>query len=113
MSALRQRVRVTYRAPGEEGEKEVVVEHTAMDVLAWESATGKSALTQDTSFSMLAWFAHHAAVEGGQINGDLKTYEAFSKVCVDVERVADVDPTPPTAKGRASRKTAGASSSAD
>lgn len=111
MSALRQKVRVTYRLDDEE--KEVVVEHTAVDVLAWEGETGKSALTQDTSFSMLAWFAHHAAVAGGQINGELKTFDAFSKVCIDVERVADVGPTVPTGKGRATRKTPGDSSSAD
>jgi L-fucose isomerase-like protein len=103
-------MRLTYKVDGVE--QEVVVEHTGSDVLAWEEETGKSALTDDTSILMKTWIAHHAAVAQGQINGDLKEFEAFKKVFLDAEGVRDEGPTGPTGRGRGSRKTPGASSSA-
>jgi hypothetical protein len=113
MTAFRQKLRLIYQVDGET--RELVTEHTAIDVRAWESETKKSALVEPTSASMKTWLAHHAAVRKGELNGDLKTYEAFDAVCIDIEGVPDVGPTEPTTKGRdrGTRKTATANSSAD
>lgn len=109
MAALRQKVKLLYDLDGTE--HEVVVEYTAVDVRAWETKHGKSALTTDTSFSMLTWFAHHAGVRTGAIDGELKDYKRFDAVCTDVAGVRDEVPT--TAGDPATPETAGESSSAD
>lgn len=93
-----------------------VVEATydGRDLRAWEAKHHKSALIESMSIGMLTWLGHHAAVRSGEVNGELKTYEAFDAVCVSVEGVKEEspDPTPPKPAKKASRKTAGADSSA-
>ena len=88
------------------------------DIRAWEAKYRKSALVEQMSLGMLTWLGHHAAVRRGDLNGDLKTYEAFDQVCVSVEGVrddkgADEEPDPTKAKPRkGSRSSPGADSSA-
>lgn len=107
--SLKQRVRLGYELDGEE--KEVVVEYSAIDLRAWETAFNQSSLVADLSVAMLTWLGHHAAVRTGVINGELKTYKAFDEACFDVEGVRD-EPSPTKRGGRATPKTPGDASSA-
>lgn len=90
--SLRQRVRLEYELDGKPSE--VVAEYSAVDLRAWETAFGESALVADMSVSMLTWLGHHAAVRQGLLNGPLKTYRAFDEACTSVEGVRDDPPTP-------------------
>jgi hypothetical protein len=109
---LRQKVQLEFEHDG--GTRQVVTEYSAVDLRAWEGEHHKSALNTPMSVSMLTWLGHHAAVRQGQINGDLKTYQAFDQACLDVQGVADPGPTRAGEKGRAkaTRKAASADSSA-
>lgn len=108
--SLKQQVRLEYEVDGVE--KDVVATYSAIDLRAWESAFGESALIADMSVGMLTWLGHHAAVREGLLDGNLKSYKAFDEVCFSVEGVDDT-PTPPgDEKPRSTRKKAGAASSA-
>lgn len=88
---LKQKVKLEYEA---DGDRQVVAEYSAIDLRAWETAHGESALSADMSVSMLTWLGHHAAVRQGLLNGDLKSYKAFDEVCFSVEGARDEDETP-------------------
>jgi hypothetical protein len=95
--------------------REIETTYDGRDLRAWEAANKKSALVESMSLSMLTWLGHHAAVRRGELNGDLKEYRAFDQVCLSVEGMRDEeppDPTPAKPRSKASRKTAGADSSA-
>lgn len=111
MPALRQKIKLEYEVDGKT--EETIVEYTATDVRAWEDWSGKSGYVENTSYSQLTWIAHHAAVRLGLIDGQLKSYQAFDEVCSNVEGVRK-DPTKAEATApKATRKRAGADSSAD
>jgi hypothetical protein len=85
--SLRQKVRLEL----DDG-TEVVVEYSAIDLRAWEKATGKSSFHEPMSVSMLSWLGWSAAKRQGSINGAYDTFEAFEAVCVDVGGVKDEAP---------------------
>lgn len=93
--------------------REIETTYDGRDLRAWEAKHHKSALVEDMSVGMLTWLGHHAAVRRGELNGDLKAYDAFDSVCTWVEGVRDDEPPgPPKPKPRATRARAGAESSA-
>lgn len=110
---LRAKVRLEYEVDGQD--RDVVATYSAVDLRAWETAFGDSALTSDMSVTMLTWLAHHAAVRQGLLDGELKSYKRFDEVCFSVEGADDEEsPTEPgdEPKPRSTRRKAGAGSSA-
>jgi hypothetical protein len=103
--SLRQKVRLEYDHDGD-----LVVEYSGIDLRAWETEYGQSALDARMSVSMLTWLGHHAAVRQGLLDAELKDYQAFDQVCASVEGVpAD---RPPKAAAKSTRKAPGDGSSA-
>jgi len=93
--------------------RELEVTYDLRDVRAWETATGRSALTEDMTYDMVTWLAHHAAVRTGAINGDLSTFDAFAGRCTSWESVREAPgPTKAAKRSKGSPKSRGADSSA-
>lgn len=95
--------------------REIETTYDGRDLRAWEAEHHKSSLVEDMSLGMLTWLSHHAAVRRGELNGDLRTYAAFDKVCTSVEGVRDPEPAAPPdppKRTKASRKSPGGDSSA-
>lgn len=100
-------LRQTVKLELEDG-SEVEVTYDGRDLRAWEGSTGKSALGEAMSLTMLTWLGWAAAKRQGLLNGSFDSFDAFDKVCASVQGVADADP--PTERPAArTRKTASGS----
>jgi hypothetical protein len=97
-SSLSQRVRLEL----EDGST-VETTYDGRELRAWEKSTGKSALVESMSISMLTWLAWRSARRENKLNGEYATFDKFDAVCTGVQGIRaeqdDEDEERPTEAG--------------